>query len=67
MVRSNDTRNTSTTVDMMLVRRLTILMLCIGAVFVTYAIGQWIDGDNLFTGQTLHPIWQFQIRTCPAC
>ena len=67
MVRSNDHRNTSTTVDMMLVRRLTIVMLCIGAVLITYAIGQWIDGDNLFMQQTLHPFWQFQIRTCPAC
>ena len=42
-------------------------MLLIGAVLLTYAIGQWIDGDRLFQGQTLHPFWQFQIRECPAC
>ena len=62
-----DNTYTVITQSMMLVRRLTILMLCIGAVFVTYAIGQWIDGDNLFIGLELHPFWQFQIRECPAC
>ena len=67
MVRSMDSVYHKSTVYMMLVRRLTIVMLLIGAVLLTYAIGQWIDGDRLFIGQTLHPFWQFQIRTCPAC
>ena len=67
MVRSMDCADHKSTVDMMLVRRITIVMLVIGAPFVTYAIGQWIDGDNLFIGLELHPFWQFQIRTCPAC
>ena len=67
MVRSMDSAYHKSTVSMILVRRLTILMLCIGAVLITYAIGQWIDGDNLFMQQTLHPFWQFQIRECPAC
>ena len=67
MVRSMDNSNTKSTVDMMLVRRLAIVMLLAGAPFVTYAIGQWIDGDNLFIGLELHPFWQFQIRSCPAC
>jgi hypothetical protein len=34
---------------------------------VPYAIGQWIDGDNLLFGLELKPFWQFQIRNCPAC
>ena len=67
MVRSMDNSNTKSTVDMMLVRRITILMLLVGAPFITYAIGQWIDGDNLILGLELHPFWQFQIRSCPAC
>ena len=67
MVRSMDCANHKSTVDMMLVRRLTMCMLLIGAVLITYAIGQWIDGDNLFVGQTLKQFWQFQVRQCPAC
>ena len=51
----------------MLVRRFAIAMLLIGAPVVTYAVGQWIDGDNLILGLELHPFWQFQIRSCPAC
>ena len=31
-----------------LVRRLTIVMLFLLAMFIPYAIGQYIDGDNLF-------------------
>ena len=62
-----DNPYTVITMSMMLVRRLTIAMLLIGAPFITYAIGQWIDGDNLLIGLELHPFWQFQIRTCPAC
>lgn len=34
---------------------------------ITYAVGQWIDGDHLFVGQTLKQFWQFQVRSCPAC
>ena len=62
-----DNTYTVITMSMMLVRRLTILMILIGAPFVTYAIGQWIDGDNLFVGQTLKQFWQFQVRQCPQC
>ena len=51
----------------MLVRRFAIAMLLIGAPVVTYCVGQWIDGDNLILGLELHPFWQFQIRSCPAC
>ena len=35
--------------------------------FIPYAIGQWIDGDNLLFGLELKPFWQYQIRECPAC
>ena len=62
-----DNPYTITIMSMMLVRRLTMLVLLLGAPFITYAIGQWIDGDNLFIGLELHPFWQFQIRECPAC
>ena len=44
-----------------------MFVLLIGAPVVTYAVGQWIDGDNLILGLELHPFWQFQIRSCPAC
>ena len=44
-----------------------MIVLLLGAPIITYAIGQWIDGDRLFVGQELHPFWQFQIRSCPAC
>ena len=37
------------------------------ALIVPYAIGQWIDGDNLLFGLELKPFWQFQVRNCPAC
>ena len=67
MVRSMDSAYHKSTVSMMLVRRLTIVMLLIGAPIITYVIGQWIDGDNLIIGLELHPFWQFQIRSCPAC
>ena len=67
MVCGMDCPYTIITMSMMLVRRITMCMLLIGAVLITYAVGQWIDGDRLFVGQTLHPFWQFQIRECPAC
>tara|TARA_B100000963_G_C22635597_1_gene677439 strand:+ start:4713 stop:4880 length:168 start_codon:yes stop_codon:yes gene_type:complete len=34
---------------------------------IPYAIGQWIDGDNLLFGLELKPFWQYQLRECPAC
>jgi len=34
---------------------------------IPYAIGQWIDGDNLLFGLELKPFWLFQIRECSAC
>ena len=62
-----DNPYTVITVSMILVRRITMLVLLILAPFVTYVIGQWIDGDSLFVGLELHPFWQYQIRECPAC
>ena len=34
---------------------------------IPYAIGQWIDGDNLLFGLELRPFWQYQLRECLAC
>ena len=34
---------------------------------IPYAIGQWIDGDNLLFGLELKPFWQYQLRECLAC
>tara|TARA_Y100000289_G_C3893917_1_gene135440 strand:- start:386 stop:553 length:168 start_codon:yes stop_codon:yes gene_type:complete len=34
---------------------------------IPYAIGQWIDGDNLLFGLELKPFWIYQLRECPAC
>ncbi len=67
MVCGMDSPYTVITMSMMLVRRITMIVLLIGAPLLTYCIGQWIDGDNLFVGQTLKQFWQFQIRQCPAC
>jgi hypothetical protein len=44
---------------------LIILVVVVG--LVPYALGQWIDGDNLIFGLELKPFWQYQIRNCPAC
>jgi len=44
---------------------LVIVFVLIG--LIPYAIGQWIDGDNLLFGLELKPFWQYQIRECPAC
>ena len=62
-----DNPYTVITVSMILVRRITMLILLILAPFVTYAIGQWIDGDNLMFGLELRPFWIHGLRTCPAC
>lgn len=37
------------------------------ALFIPYAIGQWIDGDSLFIGLELKPFWQFAVRDCKLC
>ena len=44
---------------------LVIVFVLIG--FIPYAIGQWIDGDNLLFGLELKPFWQYQLRECLAC
>ena len=67
MVRILDRMHSESTVSMMLVRRLTMCMLLIGAPFITYALGQWIDGDNLIRGLELRPFWIHGLRECPAC
>ena len=49
------------------VRRLLIVLLLIGVVIIPYAIGQWIDGDNLILDLSLKPFWIYQLRECNAC
>ena len=49
------------------VRRLLIVLLLIGVVTIPYAIGQWIDGDNLIRDLSLKPFWIYQLRECMAC
>lgn len=44
---------------------LVIVFVLIG--FIPYAIGQWIDGDNLLFGLELKPFWIYQLRECLAC
>ena len=51
----------------LLVRRLTMLILVILALIIPYAIGQWIDGDNLLFGLELKAFWQFGVRDCRLC
>ena len=51
----------------LLVRRLTMLILIILALTVPYAIGQWIDGDNLLRGLEMKAFWQFAVRDCRLC
>ena len=51
----------------LLVRRLTMLILIILALTVPYAIGQWIDGDNLLFGLEMKAFWQFAVRDCRLC
>ena len=49
------------------VRRLLIVLLLIGVVTIPYAVGQWIDGDNLVRDLSLKPFWIYQLRECNAC
>ena len=49
------------------VRRLLIVLMLIGVVAIPYAVGQWIDGDNLLFDLTIKPFWIYQLRECNAC
>ena len=49
------------------VRWILIVLMLIGVVIIPYAIGQWIDGDNLLTELTVKPFWIYQLRECNAC
>ena len=49
------------------VRRISLLLMLIGVATITYAIGQWIDGDNLIFDLTVKPFWIYQLRECMAC
>ena len=49
------------------VRRLLIVLMLIGAVTIPYAVGQWIDGDNLLFDLTVKPFWIYLLRECMAC
>ena len=51
----------------MLVRGLLYLLMLLGVATIFYAIGQWIDGDNLLTELTMKPFWIYQLRECMAC
>ena len=52
---------------MVSVRRISLLLMLIGVVTIPYAIGQWIDGDNLIRDLSLKPFWIYQLRECMAC
>ena len=49
------------------VRRISLLLMLIGVATITYAVGQWIDGDNLLFDLTEKPFWIYQLRECNAC
>ena len=51
----------------MLVRGLLYLLMLLGVATIFYAIGQWIDGDNLLTELTMKPFCIYQLRECNAC
>ena len=51
----------------MLVRGLLYVLMLLGVATITYAIGQWIDGDNLLFDLTVKPFWIYQLRECNAC
>ena len=51
----------------MLVRGLLYVLMLLGVATIFYAIGQWIDGDNLLTELTVKPFWIYQLRECNAC
>ena len=52
---------------MVSVRWILIVLMLIGVVTIHYAVGQWIDGDNLLTELTVKPFWIYQLRECNAC
>mgnify|MGYP001493197913 FL=1 len=43
------------------------MLMLIGVVAIPYAVGQWIDGDNLVRDLTVKPFWIYQLRECMAC
>ena len=49
------------------VRWIAIVLMLIGVVAIPYAVGQWIDGDNLLFELNLKPFWIYQLRECNAC
>ena len=49
------------------VRWIAIVLMLIGVVTIPYAVGQWIDGDNLLYNLTVKPFWIYQLRECMAC
>ena len=49
------------------VRWILIVLMLIGVVAIPYAVGQWIDGDNLIRDLSLKPFWIYQLRECMAC
>ena len=40
------------------VRWILIVLMLIGVITIPYAIGQWIDGDNLLFELNLTPFWE---------
>ena len=40
------------------VRWILIVLMLIGVVIIPYAVGQWIDGDNLLFELNLTPFWE---------
>ena len=49
------------------VRWILIVLMLIGVVAIPYAVGQWIEGDNLVRDLSLKPFWIYQLRECMAC
>ena len=49
------------------VRGLMYVAMLLGVAAITYAIGQWIDNDNLLFDLTVKPFWIYQLRECNAC
>ena len=49
------------------VRGLMYVAMLLGVATITYAIGLYIDGDNLLTELTVKPFWIYQLRECNAC
>ena len=52
---------------MVSVRWILLVLMLIGVVAIPYAVGQWIDGDNLIRDLSLKPFWIYQLRECNAC